>query len=248
MLNKNFRPKHKYNLIRMGQDNDGGYLVEKKSIENAKALVSFGVSMDWSFEKDFSLINKGKIHAYDHTVNNNFFIKKIFKDILKIFTGNLFLWIKSIILFLDYVSFFRNKNTHFIEKIGSEKGCTSFQETIKRMNENPVFLKIDIEGSEYRIMDEIINNAKNISGIAIEFHDVDLHKERIKDFILNFPLELVHIHGNNFSSLDHNGDPLSLELTFAKNPEVLEIKYNIPHDLDQKNDPESADQVLSFEL
>ena len=247
MIDKNFRPKHTYNLIRMGKDNDGGYLVEKKSIENAKALVSFGVSTDWSFEKDFSSINKGKIHAYDHTVNSNFFIKKIIKDFLKILTGNLFLWIKSIILFQDYIFFFRNENTHYIEKIGSEKGCTSFQETIERVNENPIFLKIDIEGSEYRIMDEIIDNARNISGLAIEFHDVDIHKQRIKDFILNFPLELVHIHGNNFSSLDHDGNPLSLELTFADNPKILESEHKIPHNLDQKNDPASDEQVLTFD-
>tara|TARA_B100000965_G_C19578510_1_gene752401 strand:+ start:170 stop:865 length:696 start_codon:yes stop_codon:yes gene_type:complete len=230
----------------MGKDNDGGYLVEKKSIESSKALISFGINTDWSFEKDFSSINKGKIHAYDHTVNNNFFIKKIIKDFLKIFTGNFFLWIKSFILFKDYLSFFKNNNTHYVEKIGSEEGCTFLQKTIERVNENPIFLKIDIEGSEYRIMDEIIKNSKNISGMAIEFHDVDLHKERIKDFILNFPLELVHIHGNNFSSLDHNGDPLSLELTFAAKPVVLESEYKIPHNLDQKNNPASDEQVLNF--
>ena len=32
----------------------------------------------------------------------------------------------------------------------------------------PVFLKIDIEGSEYRIFDEIIKNQNYFTGIAIE--------------------------------------------------------------------------------
>ena len=28
-----FKPKYEYNLIRLGKNNDGGYLVEKESIE-----------------------------------------------------------------------------------------------------------------------------------------------------------------------------------------------------------------------
>ena len=39
MLPKEFKPTHEYNLIRFGQDNDGGYLVEKNSIETSKCLI-----------------------------------------------------------------------------------------------------------------------------------------------------------------------------------------------------------------
>jgi len=46
MLPKIFKPKNEYNLIRLGQDNDGGYLVEKDSFTEAKSLVSFGLSYD----------------------------------------------------------------------------------------------------------------------------------------------------------------------------------------------------------
>ena len=53
MLPKYFKPEKEYDLTRLGQDNDGGYLVEKKSIENSKSLITLGLGYDWSFEKDY---------------------------------------------------------------------------------------------------------------------------------------------------------------------------------------------------
>ena len=37
---KNFKPTKKFDLIRLGKDNDGGYLVGKKTILKTKFLVS----------------------------------------------------------------------------------------------------------------------------------------------------------------------------------------------------------------
>ena len=51
MLSVLLKPKHTYDLIRLGQDNDGGYIVEKQSTKKSKNLVSFGLADDWSFEK-----------------------------------------------------------------------------------------------------------------------------------------------------------------------------------------------------
>jgi hypothetical protein len=53
MFSKVLKPKHLYDLIRLGRNNDGGYLVEKNSLKVSKALISFGLSFDWSFGKDF---------------------------------------------------------------------------------------------------------------------------------------------------------------------------------------------------
>ena len=43
MLPKQFKPKHKSNLVRIGKNNDGRYLVEKDSILKSNSLVSFGI-------------------------------------------------------------------------------------------------------------------------------------------------------------------------------------------------------------
>ena len=55
-----------------------------------------------------------------------------------------------------------------------------------------------------------------MTGLVIEFHDVDLHQEKILEFINNFNLELTHIHPNNFGLKDDNGDPKVIEMTFEK--------------------------------
>ena len=47
------RPLKGAELVRMGRDNDGGYLVDKRSIISSEFLLSFGIYDDWSFEKDF---------------------------------------------------------------------------------------------------------------------------------------------------------------------------------------------------
>ena len=43
MLPIEFKPQNEYELIRLGQDNDGGYLVDKKSIDDSKSLITLGL-------------------------------------------------------------------------------------------------------------------------------------------------------------------------------------------------------------
>jgi hypothetical protein len=247
MLDKIFKPKHLYELIRVGKNGDGGYLIEKKSLDDSKSLISFGISVDWSFEKDFYTMNSVPIHAYDHTITKRFFYMLIVKESLKIFIGQFQAGIKSILLYNNYLKFFTGDKIHFLEKIGTEKTSISIDSVLSRKkNGQPFFLKIDIEGSEYRILDDLIKIQHLLSGIAIEFHDVDIHKERITKFIDNFSLVLVHIHPNNFSDLDKNGNPTSLEITFAKSPTIIDNNPKIPHHLDQDNDAESDSQTLTF--
>ena len=52
-INKILKPKYNYDLIRLGKDFDGGYLVGENSVRGADYLISFGINEDWSFEKDF---------------------------------------------------------------------------------------------------------------------------------------------------------------------------------------------------
>ena len=67
------------NLIRLGKDNDGGYLVPKEDVKSSEMLISFGINDDWSFEKDFYAIKKSKILAYDASVNSLLFLKNVIK-------------------------------------------------------------------------------------------------------------------------------------------------------------------------
>lgn len=44
------KPQHETKLIRIGKNNDGGYLICEASLRNSKILLSFGLSDDWSFD------------------------------------------------------------------------------------------------------------------------------------------------------------------------------------------------------
>ena len=75
------KPKKNYKLSRSGRNNDGGYLVSEKTINESKTLISFGILDDCSFENDFKKINPVSIFCYDNTVNKSFWIKKIYNDL-----------------------------------------------------------------------------------------------------------------------------------------------------------------------
>ncbi len=253
------KPKKEYDLIRLGQDYDGGYLVEKESIAKSNALLTLGLGYDWSFEKDYSKKYKKLIFCYDHTVNYSG-IKKLCRKFIgsyffRIFKPKYFLkrnffkiLYKNIFLYRDYKIFFSKNAQHIEKRIGSGKGGITLNEILTaKIDTSPIFLKIDIEGSEYRIFNEIIENQKIFSGIAIELHDVDLHLDKIKNFIENLDLELVHIHPQNPAFVTSENIPTQLELTFAKNPNPIGQNPKIPHELDQPANPSLPDIKLLFD-
>ena len=72
MVPKFLIPKHKYDLIRLGGNYDGGYLL-RNSIENSK----FSYLQEWLvifFRKDYLKKTGKTIYCYDHTLNFQYFI------------------------------------------------------------------------------------------------------------------------------------------------------------------------------
>ena len=120
MLPKELKPKHCYNLVRLGKNNDGGYLVEKSSLLNSQCLISFGINLDWSFEKDFFKLKKCLIHCYDHTIKYSLIKKFSRNSFLKIFNkkyhsiNGLKEIYSNIKLYKDYKKFFSKDKLSFI--------------------------------------------------------------------------------------------------------------------------------------
>ena len=207
------KPVYETDLIRVGQKKDGGYLIPKKSLEFTKILFSFGLEADWSFEEDFFKRAKSTIYCYDHTVNFKFFVK--------LFLGNP----KTVLKFFQYKKFFDKKSKFHVRKMIcptsdfapnlTKNSLADLNSIMKPNTSKEFFLKIDIEGGEYRILDQIKNFAPSLNTLIIEFHDCDLHFEKIKNFINNFRLQLVHIHANNFSLINSDNCPRAVELTFC---------------------------------
>jgi len=108
---------------------------------------------------------------------------------------------------------------------------------LKQINSDKVYLKIDIEGGEYDLLDEVLNHQKKLNGLIIEFHDCNFHKKQIKKFIENLKIPLVHLHRNNFAPLDEEQNPTVLEVTFDKSSEKFDGIIKLPNILDMPNDP-----------
>ena len=241
-----FLVKQAKDLVRIGRDYDGGYLVSQSDIEKSEILIGLGINDDWSFEEDFLKRKKIPIFTYDASVSRKHFLKKIILSSFRIDNLKLFFyWLK---VFIKYKIFFSQPQVHHIQKFvglnsNNEHHCT-FENVINGTDSKNIFLKIDIEGSEHRFLNDIIANEERISGMVIELHDCDIHLKKIQKFINQFRLNLVHVHANNFSPIRlDDGLPLVLELTFSKYAELLD-NCILPHNLDMPNNRNFLDYKL----
>ena len=245
-------PNSDYKLIRLGSLKDGGFLVCEKDIEESEMLISFGLGINWDFEKDYSKKTNNKVHIYDHTISNFDFISSIIIDFVVLIKKFYILsfykkFFKSIRLFFDYKNFFKH-NSHFKESVGLYNSV-SFTEVINRAKKNnnqKFFLKINIEGSEYRLLDDLIKNQDLFTGLVIEFHDVDLFIDKIVEFSSSLNLKILHLHGSK-PYAKNSMLPQQLEITYGKNGIETGEKKKFPHKLDVVNFDEDGFVELLFD-
>ena len=258
MLSKYLKPFHidNNNLIRVGPKKDGGYIIDKRIIPLTKKIITCGLNDDWEFEKFFLNIKSNcKITAYDHTINSRFWIRRLMKDLIHFFLLKKLSFRKIINIFkyIDYLSFFKHENKHHKLKIGTQNiEHKEITLTSVLKNQEDIILKIDIEGDEYKVLKDILENSKKINCLLIEFHFINENINLIEKFIKDSKyLKLIHIHGNNFSDNNNGGDPFILELTFLNiekiNFELTKTNKSYPvYNLDYKNHPKKADFYLKF--
>jgi len=219
ILPKIFKPFYIEDLIRVGKENDGGYLVSYEDVMKTNKLISFGVGNDTSFEEDFLKLNDCPLDAYDGT------------DI-------------------EIPSFFDGNNRKlFRENIGYKSNCKKLLDVIGDINSN-IFLKCDIEGSEYEILDDLILNSYKFCGIVIEFHDVyqSFLFNEVTNFISKIDLKLAHIHMNNYSYAESpNGYlPGCVEMTFTSSKNISLKLPDLPNKLDMPNAPDREEFGILF--
>ena len=243
------------NLIRVGPKTDGGYIIDRRILNKSKILIACGLNDDWEFERDYLKKNqKTQINAYDHTVNKRFWLSRFKKDIISLLLLKKLKINKILDVFkyLDYRLFFRNNNKHFEKKIVFKKRNDN-ETTIPDIlaNYNEIFLKVDIEGDEYKILNDIKRNSSKIIFLVIEFHDVDKNIKKIKNFIKKLDLKIIHIHGNNYGGLDKSNNPKVIELSLLNSKKIKlnkilsKRKYPI-NNLDYKNFKRKSDIEIKF--
>lgn len=253
-------PYENDNLIRIGESSDGSYLVDKKSVTDSDLLISIGVGTIFNFEKSFLKLNKVPLLAFDGSAGLLSQLKKIkwrLRQIVKLKNKEYFLdsfqyFLAPFTFYLFYKNFREkklNKNYRkFIKKyVGNQNEYISFSELFKKYNitdnYNKIFFQIDIEGGEYDILIELIKYQNRISGLVIEFHNIDHHIEEISEFIKKFKLNLIHNHINNIGGFNEENIPKVIELTFSNSLVYDKIK-KLPHPLDKPN----SDDFFNYEI
>ena len=245
VLSSALKPNFCDDIIRLGRKNDGGYLVSESDVTASEKLLSFGIYDDWSFEENFVKINDVPIVAFDASSGLKLLLKKARRRLasFKFFKALYFLGRA-----FSFTTFFTDKRIFVSQFVGLDLPPIhiSMEKVFEDWATKKLFLKMDIEGSEYRCLEAIIQNQEKICGLAIEFHNVDLHLDKINYFIKKLNLNLIHVHANNSSPVTSFGVPLVLELTFSRNCAVSPRETSLPHKLDAPNDPRKPEILLSF--
>ena len=227
------------NLVRLGKENDGGYVVSEVSLRNAKALLGYGVNTDISFEEEFSEKYGKDSYGFDCTIDNIEIKNKLTHFVPECI-----------------------KKDGFLEAKGSKLKESSFNQQLKNLNlENKkLFIKMDIEGDEYETLYDILNQAPNITGIAMELHfysNIDQFKEAEKLLkALNKDFYLVNVHANNcvwqkFTAKNVRGNiPKLLQLSYVNKNLVDNAKISDDQKHPSKLDtPNSRSQKeIEFEI
>jgi hypothetical protein len=244
-------------MVRVGKLNDGGYVIPKSSTLEVDTLISLGVSTDWSFDQHFKRLNPQiEIHAYDHTISEDLFRRSYQRGVVHFLLGRISRadLSEQRNLLRSYRSFFSTDARHFKERIHNRLDAlhdATIDKVFERTISNRIFLKIDIEGSEYRIIDSILKNADRIVGMVIEFHDTDPLRQVFCHAVkkLQREFDIVHFHANNFGAVAEDNLPEVLELTFARGAAVRRVDRRsllpLPG-LDNPNNPRKLDYEIRF--
>jgi hypothetical protein len=252
-----FQPVACDTLARIGSKNDGGYVVPLDAVMAAQALVSFGLSHDWTFERDFRKYNADAIiHCYDHTVSLRTAFEYSIGQLLRFALLLRPSALRRAFTWIDYKIFFRADRVHFKQRIwrDNQDNSATIDDVFGRLPaECPVFVKMDIEGSEYLVLGDLLRHSKNIVAMAIEFHDVDTASGLFNSLVekIKRDFHIVHIHGNNMGGLAPFNFPIAPEITFLNKrffnstPSPSRLKYPIPG-LDRPNNPRLPDFAFEF--
>lgn len=238
-LPANLKPQQEFPLVRLGSARDGGYLVDQRLL--GCDLLSFGIAGDWQFEKDWwaSAESGIRIVTFDGSIGTLQFVGTAIASSFRL--NKPALAFRNWMNVIDYHRFLRSKTSFHRKYITcdlSNHNHETFANALRHQGlQYPVFLKIDIEGAEYQLLDAIIQNQQDLTGLAIEFHNPITNIERISEFVAHLNLNVVNVHANNcLPKNNHENIEPSIEVSFSCHMGVDSYK-GLPHPLEKDNDP-----------
>lgn len=246
-------------LQRFGNNEDGGYVLPTPALKAIDAIVSFGISENFTFEEALAAVLPGApIHGYDPTVSDRHFRKRVARARMK-FLRFRASWAEVADKYRSLAAYrrvFAPPSCHFRERIFNRSegpGDATVDQVFARIGgRDHVLLKMDIEGAEYRVIGDILRYAGCIDILVVEFHDTDplraVFLAGMEQLLSEF--RIVHLHGNNMAGVATDGLPEALEITFlAKRlaPAATARRRELPlAGLDFPNYPGTAELALDF--
>lgn len=207
----------KESAFRFGSMGDGGYYISPKNILEADILFSGGISSNTEFEYDVFRFNKKiQIVMVDPTVSRT---KLAAKAVLRSFLGKsekLRYGINTLVFMLMLRS---GRAWHIKKWLSNSTGildCIKEKTTI--LENQKILLKLDIEGSEYDLLDEILTHLHLFNCMVFEFHDLDKQNLVLYDFLNKCALhfDMIHLEVNPCGGFSKNGQPKVVELSLER--------------------------------
>lgn len=218
-------------LVRVGGDQDGGYLIPRL-LDSISHCFSPGVDVTATFERELSASYGIKSYMADASVS------------VSPVEGDDFSFVKKFI----------GTRTE-----GEYLTLEDWMVSSLSGDERDLILQMDIEGGEYDVLITVSEDAlKKFSVIVLEFHSLEkifighvlkmissIFDKLYKDF------SICHVHPNNCCGVvDRKGVsvPRTIEVTFIRNDCIDAVSRNeavsLPHDLDRKNVPQNHEIVM----
>lgn len=210
------------NLVKYGNDY-GGYYVCPDYLSENPIVYSCGIGKDLSFDEQIIKIKNCSVYAFDPTPMSIDFVKnsEIYKsDEFHFYEYGISDKDEQATFYLNEedeindgsASVLKKTYTQDENKIIVEMKCIQTICNILHHNYIDV-LKLDIEGSEFAVMDHIVENQLNIGQICLELHGRFLKKEERKE---KYERLLNQIQKGGYKVAFTTYSPQSQEITIIK--------------------------------
>ena len=262
------KPRRRDDLIRLGKPRDGGYVVPAQAVACSEVLLSLGMKQDWSFERRFAAVNPAtRVIGVDPSIGAALFARQIVTSAGNLAIGALRREGRRVRRHatvlrtsLDYFWFFRWRHRHVARLVSASDadGHIGFDELFalaRPTGDHRVFVKMDIEGSEYAVIGDLLRHERHINCVVIEFHRLAKRAGLFNEAVarLQHGFQIVHIHGNNYAPYDAGNDfPDAVEITLLNRALATEPETESPGvyprvGLDFPNTAARDDYPLRFE-
>lgn len=222
LLPEELRPDRRYPSQRLGPAGDGGYQVADGVLGHIDWIVSLGLGDDWRFDEALQRTTGAGLVVFDATVDEAFWAVRTFRQQarrLRRGSKQRTSTVNEQTGYFRYRRFFGDASReHRRVNVGyPQPGWVTLAEVLAERPDARIFMKCDIEGWEWRILDDIVATRHRFSGLCMEFHDVDLLLPRLLGFHRRMPeFTVIDVVANNFGAVAPDGTPQVVEVAMAR--------------------------------